>query len=157
GFVNDHPMVGSMAAKVCQDRGTQRALPVYIMGADAGRDQIDVYSFGAAYLGPSTYPFTVSGDPSAPNFSVKNLGLPEAQRGRMHDRLELLTGFEQSGRATPTEAPGPDAFRRDALRLMTSEEARIAFDLSREPLKLRERYGMHAWGQRALLARRLVE
>ena len=40
---------------------------------------------------------------------------------------------------------------------MTSGQARLAFDLSKEPSHLRERYGLYSWGQSALLARRLVE
>ena len=50
-----------------------------------------------------------------------------------------------------------DEYSRKAVQLMTSEKARTAFDLSREPDALRDRYGRHPWGQRALLARRLVE
>ena len=41
--------------------------------------------------------------------------------------------------------------------MMGSAEVRDAFDLSREDQRLRERYGRHSWGQRAILARRLVE
>lgn len=44
-----------------------------------------------------------------------------------------------------------------AFRIMTSQKAREAFDLTREPLKVRERYGMNRFGQCCLLARRLVE
>src|SRR5258708_21179878 len=40
---------------------------------------------------------------------------------------------------------------------MTSTKAREAFDLSKEPEKVRERYGMTRFGQCCLLARRLVE
>jgi uncharacterized protein (DUF1501 family) len=40
---------------------------------------------------------------------------------------------------------------------MTSEQARAAFDLSKEPASVRERYGMNRFGQCCLLARRLVE
>jgi hypothetical protein len=43
-----------------------------------------------------------------------------------------------------------------AFRLMTSREAREAFDLTQEPTKVRERYGMNRFGQCCLLARRLV-
>jgi hypothetical protein len=50
-----------------------------------------------------------------------------------------------------------DTYKKSALELVTSDVARKAFDLSQEPTKLRERYGMHPWGQRALMARRLVE
>src|SRR5262249_39817037 len=80
GFVNDHPMVGSMVARVRQGREARPPVPDYVAGTDPGRDGIDVFSFGSAYLGPSTHPFTVAGDPSSPTFSVKNLGLPAAQR-----------------------------------------------------------------------------
>ena len=44
-----------------------------------------------------------------------------------------------------------------AVSLLTSPKAREAFDLSKEPESLRRRYGQHCWGQRALMARRLVE
>jgi uncharacterized protein (DUF1501 family) len=44
-----------------------------------------------------------------------------------------------------------------AFELITGPQAREAFDLSREPIGLRNRYGRHFWGQAALLARRLVE
>ena len=41
--------------------------------------------------------------------------------------------------------------------MMTSEQARSAFDLTKEPVRVRERYGMNRFGQCCLLARRLVE
>jgi uncharacterized protein (DUF1501 family) len=50
-----------------------------------------------------------------------------------------------------------DIFNQRALSMITSPAARKAFDLSHEPTELRERYGRHEWGQRALMARRLVE
>lgn len=50
-----------------------------------------------------------------------------------------------------------DVYRRQAFELLTSNTVSNAFDLSREPQALRERYGRHLWGQGALLARRLVE
>jgi hypothetical protein len=50
-----------------------------------------------------------------------------------------------------------DAFYQRAFAMVTSPEARRAFDLSREPDRLRDRYGRHIHGQRLLLARRLIE
>ena len=50
-----------------------------------------------------------------------------------------------------------EKFNREAVGLLTSAKAREAFDLSKESPKLRDKYGRHKWGQRALLARRLVE
>jgi hypothetical protein len=156
GFVNDYPMVGSMVARVRQDRVA--AVPNYICGTDPGRDGIDVYSFGSAYLGPATHPFSVPGDPSRPDFQVRNLAPSAAVQGRLPDRLELLRNFD---RPTAPDRGGQmaaiDTHRGRALSLLTTDAARPAFDLAREPARLRERYGMHAWGQRCLLARRLVE
>lgn len=40
---------------------------------------------------------------------------------------------------------------------MSSPQAREAFELSKEPVEVRERYGMNRFGQCCLLARRLVE
>jgi hypothetical protein len=46
---------------------------------------------------------------------------------------------------------------KTAFTLMTSPRAREAFDLTKEPEKVRERYGMSRFGQCCLLARRLIE
>jgi hypothetical protein len=157
GFVNDHPMVGSMVAKV---RERQKAgVPNYAAGTDAGRDGIDVFSFGSAYLGPSTHPFTVTGDPSSPTFQVRNLAPSPRVKGQLSERLELLGKLDAAKDAHDASGTmaAVEASRRRALELLTGDGARAAFDLSREPPKLRERYGLHVWGQRALLARRLVE
>src|SRR5262245_18347076 len=54
GFVIDHPMVGSMVSRVRGQR--PGGVPNYICGTDGGRDQIDVFSFGSAYLGASVHP-----------------------------------------------------------------------------------------------------
>jgi uncharacterized protein (DUF1501 family) len=44
-----------------------------------------------------------------------------------------------------------------AFELLAKPQVTHAFDLSREPLKVRERYGMNLHGQSVLQARRLVE
>jgi hypothetical protein len=157
GFVNDHPMVGSMVSRVRGQRAN--GVPNYIAGTDPGRSHIDVFSFGSAYLGPSTHPFTVAGDPASPKFSVQNLELTRQAGERMTERLGLLRGFDTMDhtRDLTGTADAMDTYRHRALNLLQSDAARKAFDLSLEPDRVRERYGMHRYGQRALLARRLVE
>ncbi len=122
---------------------------------------MDVFSFGAAYLGPSQTPFTVIGDPNTPTFEVKNLAMNAALAGRAATTVEApsCTLFNQMHCETDRNgvAAAMDEFGHKAMQLMTSEKARIAFDLTREPDALRDRYGRHPWGQRALMARRLVE
>ncbi|MBS0266795.1 MAG: DUF1501 domain-containing protein [Planctomycetes bacterium] len=156
-FVNDNPMVGSIVAK-CRER-RNLGIPNYVAEVDAGRHDIDVFSFGSAYLGPETHPFTVIGDPSAPKFEVQNLSLAAQMEGRLDDRVALLSGLDRIRRGLDARGSmqACDEFNGRALALLTSDKARLAFDLSQEPQPLRERYGMHPWGQRALMARRLVE
>jgi len=153
GFVNDYPAVGSMVHKVLGD--PTPGIPGYVLGTDGGRDPIDVFSLGASYLGPSTYPFTFAGDPSKPDFQVRNLNTPPERIGQLRERLGLLGPL--SGIAQDRLPPGPEVFNQRALDLVSSEKARGAFDLRREPDRIRERYGNHTYGQRTLLARRLVE
>ena len=85
GFVNDAPMVGSYVAKMREH--VRRGVPNYIAGTDNGRDQADVFSFGAAWMGPSYTPFSVPGDPSDPKFQVRNLELA----ANMENRLETAS------------------------------------------------------------------
>ncbi|REJ87141.1 MAG: DUF1501 domain-containing protein, partial [Planctomycetota bacterium] len=136
-----------------------RGIPNYISGANAGRDGVDVYSFGAAYLGPSYAPFSVPGDPSAENFEVRNLQLSASTENRLEDRATLLTSFDRLRHDIDESGmmDAMDTYNEKAVSLLTSAAARNAFDLSQEPEALKDRYGRHAWGYRALMARRLVE
>ena len=54
-------------------------------------------------------------------------------------------------------ARGIDAFYDRALTMLASPKVKQAFDLSKEPPKLRDAYGRTTYGQSCLLARRLVE
>ncbi|MFM7539160.1 MAG: DUF1501 domain-containing protein [Planctomycetota bacterium] len=154
GFVNDYPAVGSMISKVIGD--ATPGMPSYVVQTDGGRTGIDTFSLGSAYLGPSTHPFTVGGDPSTPGFQVRNLEKRQGSNLKLRERLELLDSISSP---TPVlnRQSGPEAFRAKALDLVSNSTARVAFDLGNEPEKVREAYGWHAYGQRALMARRLVE
>src|SRR5262245_8168570 len=157
GFVNDTPMVGSMVAEVLKHK--KAAVPNYIAGVDAGRQHIDTFSFGSAYLGPQSHPFFVTGDPADKKFELKNLSLLPGTEDKLKDRLALLNTFDQplKGPDIAGTAVGMTTVRNRALELITTDTAKTAFDLTKESPKTRERYGMHRYGQRALLARRLVE
>jgi hypothetical protein len=48
-------------------------------------------------------------------------------------------------------------FHEQAMRIVASPVAKRAFDLSREPLVVRERYGQNQYGEAFLLCRRLIE
>ncbi|MBI3876256.1 MAG: DUF1501 domain-containing protein [Verrucomicrobia bacterium] len=157
GFVNDNPMAGSVVSKMREH--IKLGLPNYIAEVDGGRQGVDVFSFGSAYLGSATTPFFVVGDPSAEGFKVENLGIAPEMADRLNDRARLLGGMDRLRHDVDRTGlmDTMDKFSRQAMELLTSDRARVAFDLSREPQKLRERYGNHRFGQRALMARRLVE
>lgn len=155
--VNDAPAVGSIVAKWFENRDV--GIPNYICNAPNGRHGIDVFAMGTAYLSPSYAPFTVPGDPGDAKFEVPNVSLSKDVEGRLDDRRLLLSGFDRlrndidrSGLMDAT-----DQFNQKAVSLITSDRTRQAFDLTKESDETRNRYGRHCWGQRALLARRLVE
>jgi hypothetical protein len=115
---------------------------------------------GSAYLGPAYEPFTVSGDPNAPNFSVPNIGLKDESRiGRLRERIDLRKRFDRFRRDVDQlgKMQAFDTFETQAWSMLTSSAARKAFDINQEDPKLRDRYGRNRWGQQCLLARRLVE
>jgi hypothetical protein len=115
---------------------------------------------GSAYVNPSYGPFMVNGDPNDPHFEVPNIGLSDpSQAGRLRERLKLRERLDQMDRAVDQTGSmrALDEFESQAFSLLTSPAARDAFDLSREPAHIRDRYGRHQWGQQCLMARRLVE
>lgn len=73
-------------------------------------------------------------------------------------RRELLAGFDRMQRGV--DAGGMmdslDSINRQAVDILTGNRARDAFDISKEPQAVRDRYG-DGWGKQALAARRLVE
>jgi hypothetical protein len=78
---------------------------------------------------------------------------------RLDRRRTLLDNLERHCRTLEADPAALDASirRRQAYDLLSSPRSRAAFDLSREPQAVRERYGLHRAGQACLLARRLVE
>jgi hypothetical protein len=114
----------------------------------------------AGFLGKAYDPFVLNADPSQPNFQVPDLLPPKTigdarleRRRKLRDIVEgTINRFEASD-----DAKLLDSNFEAAFRMMTSPQARAAFDLTKEPEKVRERYGMNRFGQCCLLARRLIE
>lgn len=81
------------------------------------------------------------------------MSIDEAAARRLDDRAVLAKGLDQLRRDVDLRGSlmAKDRFDRKALELLTSREARDAFDLSKEPDIIRDRYGRHRFGQRALL------
>jgi hypothetical protein len=116
--------------------------------------------FLAGFIGQSYDPFWVLNDPNQADFSVPNLSLaPGLSPDRMFARRNLLDllSTRLGGNATESSLAALDRFQHRAFDLVTSNQTRLAFQLDREPDKVRESYGRNIYGQSVLLARRLIE
>lgn len=112
------------------------------------------------FLGKGHDPFVLNADPSKPDFTVPDL-LPPKQIGeaRLDRRRKLRDVVDSAVNSfeTSENAALMDTGFQAAFRMMTSTQAREAFELSKEPTAVRERYGMNRFGQCCLLSRRLIE
>lgn len=112
----------------------------------------------SGFLGSSFEPFATGGDPSKPDFQVRDLDFfPGVDSKRIQRRREFLADLDSVQASIESRnLPSDSAFEK-AYRLVTSSESKKAFDLSDEPAAVRSRYGSKMFGQSCLLARRLVE
>lgn len=76
---------------------------------------------------------------------------------RFEDRKWLLGRLDSNRLDRDQQVKDWSELREKTYDAMTRSEGRLAFDLTREPVEVRERYGMHPLGQNLLLARRMVE
>jgi hypothetical protein len=148
---NQHPCLGSMVSRV----GKPGALPPYISVPNF------LNSGGPSFLGPAHGPFTIEADPASPDFSVRDIALPTSvatDRGLLRRlALQEVNRFKQDIERVGKQVRSLDTFYQKAYNMMTSTAAREAFDIGREPDKVRETYGMTSLGQCCLLGRRMVE
>jgi hypothetical protein len=148
---NQHPCLGSMVSRV----GKPGALPPYISVPNF------LNSGGPSFLGPAHGPFTIEADPASPDFSVRDIALPTSvatDRGLLRRlALQEVNRFKQDIERIGKQVRSLDTFYQKAYNMMTSTAAREAFDIGREPDKVRETYGMTSLGQCCLLGRRMVE
>lgn len=152
-FVSFHPSMGSVAAK---ERPAPHGLPGYFSMPSMSR------SGGPNFLGAKYAPFVVSNDPNSKNFRVRDVELPGGindlrfqSRRDLRQLTDRLPRFEDPATADPVSAV--DQYYEQGYELITTPAAQKAFDIDSEPDALREAYGRNSFGQRALLARRLVE
>jgi hypothetical protein len=78
---------------------------------------------------------------------------------RIHERRALVRSFDtiRSDLDTSGSMAAMDRYGQAAVEMIVGRRAQAAFDITREPAAIRDRYGKHLWCQQALLARRLVE
>ena len=143
------PAFGSVVSRLKPNRGA--GLPAYVTLA-----QETNLPFGQepAYLGPAHKPFALHGRGMADLTLSRGMTLD-----RLGERKELLGSFDTLRKDLDARGymAGMDAHTARALEMVSSTKTREAFDLSREPDRVRDRYGKSPGTQQFLLARRLIE
>lgn len=152
-FVSFHPSLGSVTA---YERGSTGGLPPYFSIPSMSR------SGGPNFLGAKYAPFVVPDNPNNKEFRVRDVAPPRGlEAERFDERRNLRARVDRFRRFADKAAGDPvvalDEYYEQGYNLMSSKEAQKAFDINNEPDKVRDSYGRTSFGQRALLARRLVE
>ncbi|MBG88050.1 MAG: hypothetical protein CMO80_14260 [Verrucomicrobiales bacterium] len=151
--VIEYPSLGSLTSRLMD---SPAGVPAYVT---LGR--IRDRAASAGYLGSSFNPFEVEGNAGKGQLRVRGLSLPNGfGLDQLANREKLLNVFD--ARFEKLEREGNivaslDKFQEQAFEILRGQATRKAFDLSQEPKKQREYYGMDNFGQGALVARRLVE
>jgi hypothetical protein len=115
------------------------------------------YTNPTGYLGPAYGPYTIDDDPSSDKFAVKGLTMPRRQFDGRQSLLRQMDALSRLAEAESKATATHSSVYEEAVSMLTSGAIQKATNLAEEPRALRERYGMNVYGQRVLLARRLVE
>ena len=114
----------------------------------------------AGFLGTRHNPWLIHCDPNDSKFKIEAMALPdEVPALRFEDRRSLLDQVNRhlDDLHRTGQFESYNANRMKAVELLSSGAARQAFDLTREPANVRDRYGRSRFAQSVLLSRRLVE
>jgi hypothetical protein len=168
----NHPSVATVCRYFGLGRGTE--LPGYVMlpaapGYTQGLRRAGPYG---GYLGTAFDPVFATADEHKRDdlgdakdfYSHTTIPGGEPRLPRLGGDLSLdalnvrrTLAQQMDAAAAAVEARDHLARRDAAFDLLVSPKARTAFDLSREPTRVRDRYGAGLFGQSVLLARRLIE
>ncbi len=145
----------SMGSVITHEYEPRNNLPQYVCIPN----QPNVFA-GTGYLSSSFAPFSLGADPAQKGFKVRDLNLPNGVTNERSTRRRSILEAVNNHFVTKEKADSLDAvdtFYKRAYSMISSQKAREAFDLEKEPAKLRDEYGRGTAGARMLLARRLCE
>jgi uncharacterized protein (DUF1501 family) len=147
-----YPSFGSV---VSHEYGPRNNMPPYV----AIPNMANEYA-GSGFLSSAYGPFSLGADPANNGFSVRDLSLPNGvDERRFGQRKDLLNAVDYHFRKMEKSdsLAAMDTFYQRAYSMISSKEAREAFNLAAETDAMKEKYGKNSAGQRMLMARRLVE
>jgi hypothetical protein len=147
-----YPSFGSVVA---HEFGPRADLPPYVCIPSLP----NIYA-GTGYLSSSFGAFSLGDDPARQGFQVRDLQRPsdvdDARFGKRRKMLDIVNDhFRKLEKSDALDAV--DTNYQRAYALISSQKAREAFDIGKEPANVRDEYGRTEAGARMLLARRLVE
>ncbi len=157
---NDWPYFGSILKMLKPSERLPALTSVWIPDVMRLNDNVTPAGQTAGFLGKLWEPERFVGDPAAPDYRIEGLDLAgDLNRVRLDRRRDLRNQIDGNFRFLERggQVEAWDRLSQHAFDLVTSGNARAAFDLAREPDRVRERYGRYSWGQTVLLARRLIE
>ena len=158
-FGNEQPHFGCVLSKLKGPKGD--APPHVLLPRPIGNTGGNLpHGQNAGFLGKTFDPFVLNADPSDANFQVPDLLSPDylpPMRVDGRSSMRQLVDKAVSHLESVPDARLLDSNFQSAYRLMSSESAREAFDLSKEDDKTKERYGRNRFGMSCLLARRMIE
>jgi hypothetical protein len=156
----DMPSLGAISSKL---RPADKSMFSYVtlgdlrhlghndsMGQNAGCLGRAYDPYVVPFVRPMTGPLDLTGVTSV---------MAEVDGRRLHDRRQLLDRVSAAARTleATVETRNLDGCARRAFELLSSPASREAFNLGREPERIREAYGPTPFAQNCLLARRMVE
>jgi hypothetical protein len=145
------PSMGAVAARF---RGANdQELPAFVGIADPEHTTWHSDIWGAGHLGSAYEPLKHS------DLAGRLQMPPGVNVARAQDRDGLRRQFDRLRHDLDSEGTMAklDQYDRQALDMVLSGKAQQAFQIDQEPDKLRDLYGRDSFGEKALLARRLVE
>jgi hypothetical protein len=144
----------SMGSVVSHEYGPRNNLPPYVCVPNMPNEYA-----GTGYLSSAFSPFALGSDPARKGFRVQDLDLPggvdDSRFATRRSALDAVNEYFRK-RESSDELTAMDSFYDRAYSLISSPDARAAFDINAEPEEIRNAYGMNQAGQRMLMARRLV-
>lgn len=157
---HDHPALGGILHKL---RGDCGVLPPWVILPRPFTTLSPPHKGqSAGFLGTAFDPVMLN-EPKVDSLAAKDLKVDALDRPAGVDEARFgLRGHLKSTQVT-TASGQAEAYARwetdyeRAFEMLSGPACRLAFDVTREPGRVRDRYGRNEYGQSFLLARRLVE